>query len=98
MAAEGLAARAAAVGLLGAVLGEGRLMAQVVADHAGPLTGLTPADRARAQRLALAVLRHLEPADRVLEPHLRKAPPGWFVMRCGWRWWKSSRAARRMAS
>lgn len=75
MAAEGLAARAAAVGLLGAVLGEGRLMAQVVADHAGPLTGLTPADRARAQRLALAVLRHLEQADRVLEPHLRKAPP-----------------------
>lgn len=75
MAAEGLAARAAAVGLLGAVLGEGRLMAQVVADHAGPLAGLTPADRARAQRLALAVLRHLEPAGRVLEPHLRKAPP-----------------------
>lgn len=75
MAAEGLAARAAAIGLLGAVLGEGRLMAQVVADHVGPLVGLTPADRARAQRLALAVLRHLEQADRVLEPHLRKAPP-----------------------
>lgn len=75
MAAEGLAARAAAVGLLGAVLGEGRLMAQVVADAQGPLGGLTPADRARAQRLALAVLRHLEQADRVLEPHLRKAPP-----------------------
>lgn len=75
MAAEGLAARAAAVGLLGAVLGEGRLMAQVVADPQGPLASLTPADRARAQRLTLAVLRHLEQADRVLEPHLRKAPP-----------------------
>ncbi|WP_434621848.1 RsmB/NOP family class I SAM-dependent RNA methyltransferase [Tabrizicola sp. M-4] len=75
MAAEGLAARAAAVGLLGAVLGEGRLMAQVVADAQGPLAGLPPSDRARAQRLALAVLRHLEQADRVLEPHLRKAPP-----------------------
>lgn len=75
MAAEGLAARAAAVGLLGAVLGEGRLMAQVLADGQGPLAGLTPADRARAQRLALAVLRHVELADRVLEPHLRKAPP-----------------------
>ena len=75
MAAEGLAARAAAVGLLGAVLGEGMLMAQAVSDPQGPLAGLTPADRARAQRLALAVLRHLEPADRVLEPHLRKAPP-----------------------
>lgn len=75
MAAEGLAARAAAVGLLGAVLGEGRLMAQAVADPQGPLAGLTPADRARAQRLALSVLRHLEPADKVLEAHLRKAPP-----------------------
>lgn len=75
MAAEGLAARVAAVGLLGAVLGEGRLMAQVLADGQGPLAGLGPADRARAQRLALAVLRHLEPADKVLEPHLRKAPP-----------------------
>ena len=75
MAAEGLAARAAAVGLLGAVLGEGQLLAQAVADPQGPLAGLPPADRARAQRLALAVLRHLEPADRVLEPHLRKGPP-----------------------
>ena len=75
MAAEGLAARAAAVGLLGAVLGEGRLMAQAVADAQGPLAGLGPADRARAQRLALAVLRHLEPADKVLEAHLRKGPP-----------------------
>lgn len=75
MAAEGLAARAAAIGLLGAVLGEGQLMAQVVADEQGPLAGLTPADRARAQRLALSVLRHLEPADRVLEAHLRKGPP-----------------------
>jgi 16S rRNA (cytosine967-C5)-methyltransferase len=75
MAAEGLAARAAAVGLLGAVLGEGQLLAQAVADPQGPLAGLTPADRARAQRLALAVLRHVEPADRVLEPHLRKGPP-----------------------
>lgn len=75
MAAEGLAARAAAVGLLGAVLGEGRLMAQVVADPQGPLAGLTAADRARAQRLTLAVLRHVEQADRVLDPHLRKSPP-----------------------
>jgi 16S rRNA (cytosine967-C5)-methyltransferase len=37
--------------------------------------GLAPADRARALRLAGAVLRHLEPADRVLDRHLRKAPP-----------------------
>ena len=75
MASEGLAARMAAVGLLGAVLGEGRLMAQVLADPQGPLASLPPGDRARAQRLALAVLRHLEPADHVLAPHLRKSPP-----------------------
>lgn len=75
MAAEGLAARMAAVGLLGAVLGEGRLMAQVLADPQGPLVSLPPGDRARAQRLALAVLRHVEPADHVLAPHLRKSPP-----------------------
>lgn len=75
MAAEGLAARAAAVGLLGAVLSEGQLMAQAVADGQGPLAGLTPSDRARAQRLALATLRHVEQADKVLEKHMRKAPP-----------------------
>lgn len=75
MAAEGLAARAAAVGILGAVLGEGRLMAQVLLDGQGPLAGLGPSDRARAQRLALETLRHIEPADKVLEKHMRKAPP-----------------------
>jgi 16S rRNA (cytosine967-C5)-methyltransferase len=37
--------------------------------------GLAPADRARALRLAQAVLRQLEPADRVLDRQLRKAPP-----------------------
>ena len=75
MAGEGLAARAAAVELLGAVLGEGQVLAQALVDPAGVLQGLSPSDRARAQRLTLAVLRHLEPADRVLAAHLRKAPP-----------------------
>ena len=75
MAAEGLAARAAAVGLLGAVLGEGRLLAQVLADPHGPLAGLGPSDKARAQRLTLATLRHIEPVDKLLERHMRKAPP-----------------------
>lgn len=75
MAAEGLAARAAAVGLLGAVLGEGRLLAQVLTDPQGPLAGLGPSDRARAQRLTLATLRNIEPADKLLEKHMRKAPP-----------------------
>jgi len=66
-----MTARAAAVRMLDAVLGEGQLLSQAEA----PLAGLGPADRARAQRLAAQVLRHVEQADRVLKPHLRKAPP-----------------------
>ena len=75
MAADGLAARGAAVALLDAVLGERRMLPDVLADPAGPLAGLAPADRGRAHRLALTVLRHLEQADRVLAPHVRRAPP-----------------------
>ncbi len=75
MAAEGLAARSAAVAILDAVLGEGRMLADVLAEPNGPLHALTPGDRGRAQRLALSVLRHVEQADRVLAPHLRRAPP-----------------------
>lgn len=74
MAAEGLAARAAAVGLLGAVLDERAMLSDALADPKGALAGLGPSDRARAQRLATVTLRHLEQADRVLAPHLRKAP------------------------
>ncbi len=66
---DGVAARAAAVELLGAVLGEGRMMADL------PEPDLPPGDRARAMRLATDVLRHLEPADKVLSRHLRKVPP-----------------------
>lgn len=66
-------ARAGAVALLNAVLGEGRLLAQAL--DVPEFAGLSSADRARAQRLATAVLRGLEPADKVLKPLLRKAPP-----------------------
>jgi 16S rRNA (cytosine967-C5)-methyltransferase len=69
MAVEGTAARAAAVTVLGAVLGDGMPLSQI--DE----LDLPVADRARAGRLALTVLRHLEQADRVLAPHLRKSPP-----------------------
>lgn len=75
MAAEGTAARAAAVALLDAVLGEGRMLSDAVEAVPGPLSGLPPADRARAQRLAATVLRRLDGADRVVAPHMRKAPP-----------------------
>jgi 16S rRNA (cytosine967-C5)-methyltransferase len=67
--AEGVVARETAVAILDGVLGEGRMLS----DFDG--SSLAPADRARALRLAQAVLRHLEPADKVLERHLRKAPP-----------------------
>ena len=67
--AEGVVARATAVAILDGVLGEGRMLS----DFSGG--DLAPADRARALRLAETVLRHLEPADKLLEKHLRKAPP-----------------------
>lgn len=74
MAGEGLAARMAAVTLLGDVLEDGALLGQALAEPQGALTGLTPSDKARAQRLALTTLRHIEQADKVLKPHLRKEP------------------------
>lgn len=66
--ADGVTARATAVAILNGVLGEGRMLT----DFAG--AGLAPADRARALRLAQAVLRHLANADALLDRHLRKAP------------------------
>lgn len=73
MTQSGVPARRAAVALLDKVLGEGRLLSELVGG--GALAALDPADRARAQRLAADTLRGLARADRVLKPHLRKAPP-----------------------
>ena len=67
--AEGVVARATAVAILDGVLGEGRMLS----DFSGE--GLAPADRARALRLAETTLRHLEPADKLLDRQLRKMPP-----------------------
>jgi 16S rRNA (cytosine967-C5)-methyltransferase len=67
--AEGVVARATAVAILDGVLGEGRMLSDFSGDH------LAPADRARALRLAETVLRHVEPADKLLDKHLRKSPP-----------------------
>jgi 16S rRNA (cytosine967-C5)-methyltransferase len=69
----GVQARRSAVYVLDQVLGEGKLMSEVLA--AGALDRLDPADRARAQRLATETLRGLERADRVLHKHLQKNPP-----------------------
>jgi len=73
MAASQTSAPRVAHSLLDQITGEGRLMPELLA--AGALDRLDPADRARAQRLALDTLRGLERADRLLEKHLRKNPP-----------------------
>lgn len=67
-------ARAMAVAILDAVLGEGKTLAEIGAD-ANFLRALSAPDRARAQRLAVDVIRHLEPLERLLAPRLRKSPP-----------------------
>lgn len=72
--AEGATARQAAVALLNAVFGDGAMLSTLLGDP-GPLTGMPGPERARAQRLALAVLRQVEPIDKVLSTHLRKVPP-----------------------
>jgi len=73
MSDQGLPARKAAIYLLDQILGEGRLMTELVQGKA--LEHLDPGDRARAQRLATETLRGLERADRMLQKHLRKYPP-----------------------
>mgnify|MGYP000444417443 CR=1 FL=1 len=73
MAHDGTEARRSAVWLLGQVLGEGRLLSDLLAS--GGLDRLEPADRARAQRLATDTLRTLSRADALLKPFLRKPPP-----------------------
>ncbi|MGL6208270.1 MAG: RsmB/NOP family class I SAM-dependent RNA methyltransferase [Paracoccaceae bacterium] len=70
----GTTARHGALALLNGVLGDGAMLGQLLADP-GPLSTLPGPERARAQRLALSVLRQIDPADRALSPHLRRAPP-----------------------
>ncbi|WP_299847217.1 RsmB/NOP family class I SAM-dependent RNA methyltransferase [uncultured Roseovarius sp.] len=72
MNAPHFTARRSAVYLLDQILGEGRLMSDLIAS--GKLDRLEPADRARAQRLANDTLRGLDRADRLLNRQLRKAP------------------------
>ncbi|AVO37764.1 RsmB/NOP family class I SAM-dependent RNA methyltransferase [Pukyongiella litopenaei] len=71
MSDMGVDARRGAVALLDKVLGEGRMLSDVTES----LDRLSGPDRARAQRLATDTLRGLERADRLLNKHLRKAPP-----------------------
>ena len=66
------AARRAALDLLDAVTGEGRLLSDLLPQQ---VAGLAPPERARAQRLAAETLRWADRADRMLGPYLRKRPP-----------------------
>ncbi|MBF9032902.1 methyltransferase domain-containing protein [Rhodobacterales bacterium HKCCE2091] len=67
---QGEAARRAAWDALMPVFTD-RQMLPVIA----PRDGLTPAEAARAGRLALTVLRHLGRIDAILAPYLRHKPP-----------------------
>ena len=68
-----LTPRMAALTLINEVLSEHRMISEVMGQ--GVLAKLDPADRARAQRLALDTLRGLERADKLLARHLKKTPP-----------------------
>lgn len=72
MANEATVARKAALMLMTDVLEDRRLLAEVLPRR---LEGLSPEDRARAQRLATTALRVLDRSDRMLGPHLKKRPP-----------------------
>ncbi len=72
MTQPGLAPRRAAHYLIDQVTQEGRLLSELIG--AGALEHLPPEDRARAQRLAVTVLRWMDRADRMLKPFLKKTP------------------------
>ena len=75
MAARGTGARRAAVALLHGVLVERRMLSELTAGAGAPLARLAPAERARAQALALGVLRNLTALDAVLAAFLDRPPP-----------------------
>lgn len=73
MSQSGIPARRTAAFLLDRVIGDGKLMSELVAS--GALDRLDAPDKARAQRLAMTVLRNLERADRLIGKHVPKPPP-----------------------
>ncbi|QYX57048.1 methyltransferase domain-containing protein [Roseovarius sp. SCSIO 43702] len=73
MATPPASARKSAVWLMDQVMGEHRMLADILAR--GGLDRLPPEGRARAQRLTLETLRGLERADRLISRHVRRKPP-----------------------
>ena len=71
----GLPARLAAGDLIQGVLSDKRMLSELVEAEDSPLTDLTPPERARAQSLAIGVLRSLHRLDGVLARFLNRAPP-----------------------
>lgn len=72
MAEDATRPRKVAVDLIGDVVEHHRLLAEVLARR---VEGLSPEERARAQRLAVTTLRVMDRSDRMLGPHLKKKPP-----------------------
>ncbi|MCR9110455.1 transcription antitermination factor NusB [Marivita sp. XM-24bin2] len=65
--------RLAALDGLSQIIGEGRMLSDVITDAAWH--DLSPAERATAQRLVTETLRFLGRADHLLTPHLNRQPP-----------------------
>jgi len=65
---SGIPARRSAAFLLDRVIGDGKLMSELIAG--GALDRLTPPEKARAQRLANDVLRGLDRAWRKALPRM----------------------------
>ncbi len=65
--------RLAALDGLSQIIGEGRMLSEVITDAAWH--DLSPAERATAQRLMTETLRFLGRGDHLLTPHLNRQPP-----------------------
>lgn len=75
MSSPGLAARQAASNLLTGVLVDHKTLSEQIDASGGPLVALEGSERARAQSIALGVLRNLDALDAVLKQFLKKPPP-----------------------
>ena len=75
MSAPGLAARQAAAVLITGVLMDRKMLSEQIDDPKGPIAALEPTEKARAQSIALGVLRRLDALDLVINQYVKKAPP-----------------------
>ncbi len=73
MGETGLPARRSAAFLLDRVIGDQKLLSELLGG--GALDRLSPQDRARAQRLATQTLRAVPRADILIKRHVQKLPP-----------------------